>query len=96
MWTPIDSSRLVLEGSGVKGPLKVEFNFKCTKSRNTSKAKRSGGHPHGRRAVTIGDRAECCERDRDREVNRERVHGREWSFMWEKRKVRKSKRGIRS
>lgn len=39
--------------------------------RNTSKAKRSGGHHQGGRVVTIGDSAECLGGDRDREVNRE-------------------------
>lgn len=57
---------MVLEGVGVKGTLKVEFDYKYTVNKNLSKAKMLGGNHQGRRAVIIGESVL-----RETELNRE-------------------------
>ena len=69
---------MVLEGLGVKGTFKVEFDYKYTVNKNLSKAKMLGGNHQGRRAIIIGESGF----EGDRTQQRVQATGREWSFRW--------------
>lgn len=58
---------MVLEGLGIKGTWRVEFDYKYTESKNLGKTKMTGGSRQGRRAVVIGEKLQSVLRETETE-----------------------------